>query len=294
MRLPQTGFEARRWSAGDGARLYYRVYGAENRGKPDLLCLTGMVRNSQDFHEFALRMAAQGHRVICPDYRGRGQSPRDNDVRKYKPTCLLRDIASLIDTLELERFVAVGSSLGGILTMALAILRPGCLAGAVINDIGPDVNNDGLARIKSYIGRDHPQPDWDTALSTIKSMFPHLQLSESNWWRVTEGTFIEGADGMLHVSWDPRIGETISLKTPEHFPLWKYFHALRHVPVLALRGEVSDVLKPETFARMRQELPHILAVEVKGAGHTPNLSETQSVIAVNELLDLVHAAVQHD
>src|SRR5262249_53565530 len=151
--------------------LYYRDYGAGDAGQMPVLCLAGLVRNSKDFHALAMRLAPY-RRVLVPDYRGRGRSARDPNWRNYRPETYIGDALDLLTVTGVDRVVIVGTSMGGLLAMGMAALRPNCLAGVILNDIGPEVAPDGYRRIMSYISADRPQPDWPSAIADMKQLFP--------------------------------------------------------------------------------------------------------------------------
>lgn len=275
------------YTAQDGLRLYYRDYGAQNRGTLPLVCLTGLTRNSHDFEAFAERHARR-RRVICPDYRGRGRSDYDPDWRHYVPTTYINDIRHLLAATGVERVVFVGTSMGALLSMGMAVAAPMAVTGAILNDAGPDVDRSGLERILDYVGKDRPQRDWDEAVATLKTMFPSLSISTDEGWRdLAQGTFREGEDGLLHYDWDTNLARALAKNGPPP-DLWSYFRALRDVPVLAFRGELSDVLAEDTFERMGLTLPRIATVTVPGVGHAPTLAEPEAEAAIEAYLARLH------
>ena len=156
-------FRERHISAQDGLQLYWRDYGNALSPRLPVLCLSGLTRNSRDFTELAERLSLT-RRVLCPDYRGRGFSARDPNWRNYEARTYLNDVLHVLTAADVHRAVVIGTSLGGLLAMALAVLRPTSVAGIVLNDIGPEITPGGLERILAYIGTNRPQPDWDTAL----------------------------------------------------------------------------------------------------------------------------------
>jgi pimeloyl-ACP methyl ester carboxylesterase len=153
---PDTGFQPRWFRSQDDLLLHGRDYGPDAPGLP-LLCLGGLTRNAKDFHDLALRHAPR-RRVVAPDYRGRGLSSRDPDWRNYRPETYAGDVLDFLTVLGVERAVVLGTSMGGLLAMGLAALRPTLVAGVIINDIGPEVAGDGYRRILDYISTDRPQP----------------------------------------------------------------------------------------------------------------------------------------
>lgn len=276
-------FRERRFTAADGLGLYWRDYGDAMAAGTPVLCLTGLTRNSKDFHDFASRLCP-GRRVVCLDYRGRGRSDYDPDWRNYDPKVYLQDIRHLLAVAGLSRVVVVGTSLGGALAMALSVAMPAALAGVVMNDIGPQLSGNGLQRIIEYIGTDRPQPDWASAAAHLRTMFPNLSLkTEERWQQMARNTFREGDDGLLHFDWDVRLVEPLkrSAGPPD---LWPLFHALYGIPALAVRGGESDVLSEETFGRMRIEKPDLHQAVVPGCGHCPTLDEPEVVAALDLFL----------
>ena len=221
-----------------GFELYYREYGRDHHTdgseRIPVLCLPGLTRNSRDFHDFALRLAPQ-RRVLAMDYRGRGRSARDPDWRNYRPETYISDIFDLLAVADAPKIVAVGTSMGGLLTMGLAAYRPTCLAGAVLNDIGPDVDPEGYRRILAYIGADRPHPDYDAAIADMRELFPSLSFqTEAAWQRLAEGTYRRGDDGLLHFDWDIALARALGASQARYPDLWPMFRGLGKRPVLAL------------------------------------------------------------
>jgi pimeloyl-ACP methyl ester carboxylesterase len=280
----EPAFVERHLTAQDGLRLYYRDYGSPRSPLLPALCLTGVTRNSRDFEPFAARIAGR-RRVLSPDYRGRGRSAYDPDWRKYQGATYLNDVLHLLAATGVERCVVIGTSLGGILAMALCAIRPTVVAGVVLNDIGPDVASAGLARITDFVGTNRPQPDWETAERFIRTALKHLPIKDEATWRnLARGTFREGEDGMLHFDWDVALVKGMLQDRASVPDLWPLFRATRAVPTLVLRGEASDVLSEEGLARMVAERPDLLHVTVRDAGHVPALTEPESRQALDDFL----------
>ena len=276
----------RRYAASDGRSLYYRDYGDPLASATPILCLPGLSRNSRDFHELAIRLRPK-RRVVCPDYRGRGQSEYDSDPANYHPKKLLDDVRHLLIAANLQKFIAIGTSMGGLLSMALGALTPSLLKGVVLNDIGPDIGGDGLQRILTYLGRDNPQPNWPAATMALKKMLPGLSFRTAEEWRtVTEGTFHKGKDDFLHIDWDPLIIEPMRTPT-KSAELWTLFQAIRSKPTLLLHGENSDLLSNTTVLKMIERHPRLTAITVAGAGHTPSLMEDEASSAIDIFLNEV-------
>lgn len=279
------GFRSRHYRSQDGLELHFRDYGDPLSPLRPVLCLSGLTRNASDFHDFAMGLARR-RRVICPDYRGRGKSAYDPNWRNYEPKTYISDIVHLLALSNIHSVVVVGTSLGGLLAMGLAVARPTVLAGVVLNDVGPDIQGDGLVRILNYIGRDAPQPDWDAAIAHLKILFPNAPLdTPAEWLRFAQATFREGEDGLLHFDWDPALAKPLRRPRRAVPDLWPLFGALRRVPVLALRGELSDVLAPDTFERMGRAHSGLTRITVPKVGHVPLLHEPPAREAIDGFLD---------
>lgn len=289
--MPQqaaAAYRERSYSGRNGLRLYYRDYGDPLSPRTPIVCLAGLTRNSKDFRTLAGRLSAN-RRVICPDYRGRGRSAYDPDWRNYAPKVILNDVMQLLAANNLHRIIICGTSFGGLLAMALAVAAPTALAGVILNDVGPEVDGTGSERIMDYISRDLPQPDWDTATATMKATFPALSFtSEEDWRRFTEATFREGEDGQLHFDWDLALAKPLrdGAKSDD---LWAWYRALRHVPVLAIRGGLSDVLSADTFALMAEAKPDLRQLTLPHVGHAPSLNEPESEKAIDDFIAAIEA-----
>ena len=274
----------RRFTAADGLSLYFRDYGDPGSAATPVLCLGGLFRNGRDFDPIA-RSLAKERRVLCPDLRGRGRSDYDADWSNYRPATYLNDIARLIALAEIRRFVVVGTSFGGLLAMGLGTFMPFSLAGAVLNDAGPEIERDRFDSILAYIGRDRPQADWRDAAEAIRTQTPFAVFqTEEMFDAMLRNTYREGEDGLLHFDWDVNIVKPI-VETPGETPdLWPHFLGLRPIPLLAFRGESSDLFSEECFLRMGREYPGARLVTVPRTGHAPTLAEPECVSALDMFL----------
>jgi pimeloyl-ACP methyl ester carboxylesterase len=276
-----------RWfDSTDGLQLYYRDYAAESPGRLPVLCLPGLTRNSRDFEHVALRLRAT-RRVLCADLRGRGRSQHDPNWQNYHPGTYLGDIARLLEHAGVERCVYFGTSLGGILTMLTAATAPQRLAAAILNDVGPEVDPAGLARIASYVGRFPPARTWDDAVKLVRTTYGIAlpDLTDEQWLDYTRRSYSD-VDGSPRLDMDPMIGEAVRSAPSAAAPdLWPVFGALAAVPTLVLRGATSDILSRATLDRMQAEKPDLVRVEVPNRGHVPLLDEPEAVAAIDAFLD---------
>jgi pimeloyl-ACP methyl ester carboxylesterase len=281
-----TGYGERTYRAQDGLRLVYRDYGDPASRATPVLCLAGLTRNAADFHTLALRLCDR-RRVLAPDYRGRGRSDHDPDWRHYTGPTYLGDILALLTLSDIGRVVVIGTSMGGLLGMGLAVVQPTAVAGLVLNDVGPDLGDAGLDRIVSNGARARPLPDWEAAIAYCKQNFAnHPERSAADWLESARATFREGEDGMLYFDYDPAIFRALA-KDAARPDLWTLYKGLRDIPCLAIRGGKSDVLTASTFERMAVEKPDLVRCEVPGVGHVPPYSQPDVARALHDLLERI-------
>jgi len=283
--LSEASWVDRYFTSAEGLRLYYRDYAPAEPGRVPVLCLPGLTRNSRDFETIAPRIR-QTRRVLCADLRGRGLSQHDPEWRNYHPGTYVGDIARLLSDAGVPRVIILGTSLGGILAMLVAATAPQLLAGAILNDVGPEVAAEGLKRISTYVGKSAPVTSWAEAAAQAKVTYGLAwpDATDDDWMRFARRSYTE-VDGVPRLAMDPMIGEAVRAAPAGAAPdLWPVFGALKPLPVLALRGEISDVLSAETFERMGREKPDLVRVTVAGRGHPPMLDEPDSVAAIDRFL----------
>ena len=269
--------------------LYARDYAAAGGlARLPLICLHGLTRNSRDFEDFAPAAAASGRRVLALDARGRGHSDWDDQPERYTPNTYVKDVLALLDALGIPRAVFVGTSMGGIVTMALSQVRPGAIAAAVLNDVGPVVACEGIARIKGYAGGTSAISNWDDARAYVQLTngiaFP--DNSPADWDRFARRVFRE-QQGAPKLDYDPRIAEQLHndrYKEPEE-RAWQAFRDLaQSCPTLVVRGELSDLLSSDIAAQMKAAAPAMRLVEVPRVGHAPMLTEPEAAEAIANFL----------
>ncbi|MBX3529869.1 MAG: alpha/beta hydrolase [Rhizobiaceae bacterium] len=265
------------YSAQDGLRLHARVYGAGNEGALPVICLAGLTRNAADFHDLAIHLSQRARtkrKVVAFDYRGRGESAWDKDWKHYDVIVEAGDVMAGLAALGIGHGAIVGTSRGGLVTYAIAALRPALMRAVVFNDIGPVVEGAGLANIRAYLER-APQPKnmadaVAIAKATQGSAFP--ALTDADWERSVRAFWREDG-GRMAPMFDPALLNTVTgIDLNKPLPvLWPQFEGLYGVPMLAIRGENSMLLSAETFAEMGRRHPKIETVTVPGQGHAPFL-----------------------
>lgn len=280
------GFDSVFTTGTDGLRLHARDYGERTSTRLPVVCLAGLTRNSIDFHDLAIALSQHKHRprrVVALDYRGRGLSDRDPDWKNYDPRVECGDVLSQLTALGIGEAVIVGTSRGGLVSMALGAARPALLRGVVMNDIGPVIEAQGLLRIRSYVGK-LPSPRTmaeaaEILRRTSDARFP--ALSEDDWLAMAAGSWRED-QGRLVPSYDPALMKglaALDLEAPLPV-LWPFFAALKHVPVLAIRGENSDLLSDATLEEMTRVHPACQTLTVPGQGHAPLLRDAPTIARI--------------
>ena len=278
------------WVSSDGLKLHYRDY-AGGASRPPILCIPGLTRNARDFEGVAERLAGKW-RLICVDLRGRGESAHAKDPMTYLPPTYLQDLEALIAELKLERFVLFGTSLGGLMTMLLAASGRDRIAGALLNDIGPEVETRGLDHIRSYVGRSQNWPTWLHAARFLAEVqadrYPGWTLDQ--WLTFAKRVCRLTPAGRIVFDYDMRIAEPFKLPGGDTgFDLWPAFRALIGIPSLVVHGEISDLLSAETVAKMLEENPDMESVTIPNVGHAPTLDEPEAQAAIDALLERVLA-----
>ncbi len=278
------------WNSADGVKLHYRDHDGD-RDRPPILCIPGLTRNARDFEPVADRYAGDW-RVISIDLRGRGGSAFDPDPANYKPMVYVADILKLLDQLGIADAVFVGTSLGGICTMALALGHNERIAGALLNDIGPVIDLAGIERIKGYVGRDVRFAGWDDAIDQMSERIGDIypDYTRADWDRFVRRTAREDGDSVVF-DYDMAIAGNFesAASAPD---VWPLYHALDGRPVTILRGELSDLFSAEIATRMASEISDVELVTVPRVGHAPSLDEPDSLAAIDRLLNRVLKAQQ--
>lgn len=281
-----TGFSEHRWVTPDGLSLYARDYPAEGGEKAlPVLCLHGFTRNSKDFEELAPVLAAAGRRVIAMDMRGRGQSDRDPRPANYHPKVYARDVLGFLAELGVSRAVFLGTSMGGLITLAVALLRPKAIAAAILNDVGPAVDLAGVRRIQSYAGKAPEVRTWQDAADYMRvtNEVALPGLAAADWAGMARRLFRDSPTGPV-LDYDPAIAGGGKAKASSLIAWFAFRRLARRVPTLLLRGEQSDILTADIARRMRRRSPALQLAVIPGVGHAPTLSEPEALAAIRAFL----------
>lgn len=275
------------WTSADGLSLYAKSYGPED-ARLTVLCLHGLTRNHQDFEPMIAALPAH-YRFIAVDVRGRGKSAHDPQPDNYDPRIYAKDMGGLLDKLGLSRVALIGTSMGGLISILMIRTMKERVAGIVLNDVGPVVEKDGIARIASYAGKVRPVTGWESAADAVKTIqgaaFP--DMPEERWMDFARRTYKELPGGEVVLDYDPNIARSLGKVKPgalTNFFLWRVFGATKKAPLLVVRGEMSDILSARTAELMVKRHPDARLATVPRVGHAPILDEPQAVSAITDFL----------
>ena len=249
-----------------------------------LVCVHGLTRCARDFDNLA-RALSDRYRVICPDVAGRGYSDWLGDPMLYGIPQYVADMVTLIARLDVEKVDWVGTSMGGLIGMALAAQPNAPIRKLVLNDAGPVVTKVSLERIATYVGMAPQFPTIEAAIQYIRAVSatfgPH---TDAQWRFLTEVVVRKLPDATYKMHYDPRLAEPFKHSMPEgDLELWPLYDAIR-VPMLVLRGELSDLLRRETCEAMASRGPKAKVVEIAGVGHAPTLMHSDQIAIVRDFL----------
>lgn len=264
----------------DGLKLHAKVIGPDNSPALPVLCLPGLTRTTDDFDEIARAIAtnpAAPRKVVSVDYRGRGLSDYDPDPAKYAVPVELGDVLAIAASLGISRAILLGTSRGGLISMAMAAAKPDLLAGVILNDIGPALEIGGLMKIKGYIANPPPRQTWDEAARGLKELFGTVfpSLTDNEWMAWARRAFREKAGDGLERTYDLKISHTLDGLDPSN-PLpqvWELFDAMAGVPLMLIHGALSDLLSVQGVQDMMARRPDIDLVTVTDQGHAPLLAD---------------------
>lgn len=271
-------------SADDRLELVARDYPADQDGAPALLLMHGLTRNSADFEPLVEHLAG-AYRLVVPDQRGRGLSQWDRDSANYRPDIYVQDMFTLLGELGITKAGLIGTSMGGLMAMVMAAMQPQLVCAMVLNDIGPVLEAQGIARIQTYVGPTGVMANWDDAAQRIAasnaSAFPGY--GPGDWQAFAKRTCTKNPDGTISFAYDPAIAVSMNGDNPSTVPpdLWPLWDGLQAIPTLVIRGGISDLLSAETVKEMkRRHSGPFEAVDIPNIGHAPMLDEPAALDAI--------------
>ena len=249
-----------------------------------VVCVHGLTRVSDDFDALAQTLC-RDFRVICPDVVGRGRSGRLQNPAHYQVPQYVADMVTLIARLDVQNVSWVGTSMGGLIGMGLASLPGTPIARLVINDVGPRINPEALARIGEYLGQPVRFSELDEAIGYIRMISaPFGEHDDDEWRKIATDVLRQDEDGSWTRNYDLNLAAPMKAITPEaasmgEAALWAAYDAIT-CPTLLIRGQQSDLLGSETALQMSTRGPRARLVELPGVGHAPTLMHQDQIALV--------------
>lgn len=267
----------------EGREIHYTEWGAGNPAT--VVAWHGLARTGRDMDEIAAHLSAR-YRVICPDTIGRGLSQwSPAPEQEYCLDFYARLAVSLVDQLGVRELSWLGTSMGGAIGIRLAAgALKGRIRRLILNDIGPQLGETAVQRIRSYAGN----PAQFDRLSELEQYFrsiyrPFGWLSDEQWRHLTETSARRTTEGKLTPHYDPKMVLQFT-HHPQDYDQWEAWDAI-DVPTLCLRGESSDLLLPEVADEMRSRGPRAVVVTIPGCGHAPALNVPDQFALVERFLN---------
>jgi pimeloyl-ACP methyl ester carboxylesterase len=277
------------YESADGALTLHAEESGSRKAPLAVLCLHGLTRNGRDFEALVARLSPR-YRVITADQRGRGRSSWDPDPDHYRIPVYVQDMWRLLDRLQLQQVVLVGTSMGGLISMMMGATKPERVRGIVLNDIGPEVPPAGIARLRESLALKADVRDWSDAAALARRInaeaFP--DYGEADWLAFAHRIYREDGSGRPMPGYDPAVLAALApppdpgAVTPTLWPVWAQLGA---VPMLVIRGGLSHLLTADILERMVASHPRIVAVTLPNRGHAPMLDEPAAVSAIEGFLE---------
>ena len=250
-----------------------------------LIAWHGLARHGGDFRALARELGSDW-RVLAPDTPGRGLSswslfPAHDYLYSHYVTVAI----ALLDHFQLDRVDWLGTSMGGLLGMLIAAdpQHSQRISRLILNDIGPELNKQGLIGLSSYFGVTHRFSSFSEFQQELTQHYASFGItSESVWRELALNSSRRLPDGSWSYHYDPRIGEQFVHDTPRD--TWADWANIR-CPVMVIRGEDSTLLDAETLPRMKEKQPHLVTLSVPNCGHAPMLDRPEQVAPIQHFLN---------
>ena len=278
------------YTSNDGLRLYARDYSAslaKNTKAKTILCMHGLTRNSTDFEDICNEFSDR-YRLIVVDQRGRGFSDYDPNPENYNPLIYVQDMFLLLEQLELSTVILMGTSMGGIMAMMMAAMKPEMVESLIINDIGPEIAKPGLDRLKKHMGKSAVINNWEDAVkqTALVNSIAFPEADDQFWLRFAKRLYREDENGSPVKACDPNIAVPLMNKSDDNIapPLWPVYEQIIDKPILLIRGELSDIIDIECVQKMKQMKPDLEILEIPNVGHAPLLNEANVESTISNFL----------
>lgn len=247
---------------------------------PPIICIHGLTRNHKDFEPIFDFLSDMGRRIFAIDVRGRGYSDYDMNPMNYHPLRYAQDVLGIMAALEIEKAIFIGTSMGGLISMVVAMFAPQKIAAIVLNDVGPELNPQGISRIRDYVGLNMNFADFLSACAAVKSINSRAYplIDDKQFWEDFTKRVIKKTDNGYEYAYDANIRQVLTMGNPDDPPpnLWTQFAAIPDVPLGVIRGGISDVITDELVQKMKDARQNLKIAIVPNIGHAPILDEAEA------------------
>ena len=264
-------------------RMAYHAWG--NPSNKVLLCVHGLTRRGSDFKTLAQAMC-KDYYVVCPDVVGRGDSDRLSNPMLYAVPQYVSDIAALIRKLGISQVDWFGTSMGGLIGMVYAAMPNSPIRRMLINDVGPKIEPEAIKRLGSYVGQPFAFSDRADALQRLNEICATFGEHSPQEWEVYNGPMLIQKEGKWIMHYDPDISVPFASVNPimakaGEMAMWHTFKKI-HIPMLIVRGGVSDLLSAATVAEMCKVNPYARSIEIPNVGHAPAFVKAEQIALAKE------------
>jgi cobalt-zinc-cadmium efflux system protein len=265
-------------------RMAYHAWGDPSNSKI-LICVHGLTRRGSDFITLAKAMC-QDYYVVCPDIVGRGQSDRLTNPMLYAVPQYVADMAQLVKQLGITQVNWFGTSMGGLIGMVYASMPNSPIIKMLINDVGPRIEPEAIARLGSYVGQPFSFTKREDALEKLNQICATFGEHTPQEWEVYNGPMLVQREGQWVMHYDPDIAVPFSSVNPimakaGEMAMWQAFKQI-HIPMLIVRGGKSDLLSAATVAEMCKVNPYARSIEIPNVGHAPAFVKPEQIALAKE------------
>lgn len=260
----------------------YLEWGSFNSDKV-IFCVHSLIQNAHSYDRFAEIALEEGYRIISIDIVGRGHSQWFHNHKYYNYGTYLKDCSYLLKHLKVKEVTWLGSSMGGIMGMIMAALKPKLIKTLIMNDVGPDVPKKQVRRIGDYMSKEVIFHNFAEAKSYFKVAFSKFGITdEEDWDDLVKNSIKLRTDGKYQPAYDRQLVKGMNHeqeKSKRNVDLWKFWKKI-DCPVMLLHGTISKILLPITIHKMQQIHVDTKVLPIEGVGHVPALVHRDLNVAI--------------